>query len=56
MQKILRNSKNWRFWEEAPWEKRIPVVIGFIHNIQVLQILQIFLVIYKLTYSYKNEK
>lgn len=34
IQKTLRNSKNWRFWEEAPWEKRISIVIRFIHNIQ----------------------
>ncbi|XP_051156783.1 kinetochore-associated protein 1 isoform X2 [Leptopilina boulardi] len=34
IQKTLRNSKDWRFLEEAPWEKRVAIVIKFIHNIQ----------------------
>ncbi|XP_011306645.1 kinetochore-associated protein 1 [Fopius arisanus] len=32
--KILKMSKGWWMWERAPWDKRLAVVIGHIHNVQ----------------------
>ncbi|XP_035724093.1 kinetochore-associated protein 1-like [Vespa mandarinia] len=34
IQKLIYNSKDWWSWEEAPWERRIAIIIMFIHNIQ----------------------
>ncbi|XP_015120156.1 kinetochore-associated protein 1 [Diachasma alloeum] len=32
--KTLKMSKGWWMWEKAPWDKRLSVIIGHIHNIQ----------------------
>ncbi|XP_044010090.1 kinetochore-associated protein 1-like [Aphidius gifuensis] len=34
VQNILKNSKGWWLWEKAPWDKRLSIVINYIHNIQ----------------------
>ncbi|KAK0087534.1 hypothetical protein PV325_000784 [Microctonus aethiopoides] len=34
IQNTLRNSKDWWLGEKAPWDKRLTIVIGYIHNIQ----------------------
>ncbi|XP_012278526.1 kinetochore-associated protein 1 [Orussus abietinus] len=34
VQRVLSNTRNWWFWEEAPWEKRVAVMIPLIQNIQ----------------------
>ncbi|KZC09900.1 Kinetochore-associated protein 1 [Dufourea novaeangliae] len=34
IQKIITNSKNWWSGEEAPWEKRVVVVISLIQNVE----------------------
>ncbi|XP_076628517.1 kinetochore component rough deal [Colletes latitarsis] len=34
IQKIIQNSKNWWSGEEAPWEKRVVVIIGLIQNVE----------------------
>ncbi|KAI4477863.1 hypothetical protein M0804_012343 [Polistes exclamans] len=34
IQKLIYNSKDWWTWEEAQWERRVAVVIPFVHDIQ----------------------
>nr|XP_031834424.1 uncharacterized protein LOC116427799 [Nomia melanderi] len=34
IQKIMRNSKSWWSGEEAPWERRVVVIIGLIQDIE----------------------
>ena len=35
IQRTLRNSRSWWSGEEAPWEKKIVLIIDLIQNIEV---------------------
>ncbi|XP_032665810.1 kinetochore-associated protein 1 [Odontomachus brunneus] len=34
IQKTIKNSSSWWFGEEAAWEKRVAIIIGFIYNLE----------------------
>ncbi|KAI4495651.1 hypothetical protein M0802_008486 [Mischocyttarus mexicanus] len=34
IQKLMYDSKDWWSWEEAPWERRVAIVIAFVHDTQ----------------------
>ncbi|XP_046740474.1 kinetochore-associated protein 1 [Diprion similis] len=34
IQKTLKSTKEWWYWEEAPWEQKIASVVACIHNVE----------------------